>query len=87
MTSQQKELLNGKWIRFKDGKYKKPGGKKRCDNETQNKRHLKLKEWLDYALINNPIHDGDFIKVIYLFYDGYSVEDKEVSLMKLEIYK
>lgn len=72
------------FIRYNPDTYKKPGGRKRCDHESQTKRHHKLKEWIDYALSHNPHDNGNAVEVVHLFFDSYRESDTFSILQKLE---
>lgn len=64
--------------------YKKPGEKKRCENELASKRLSKMKLWLDYALKTNPLDGGATVVTVYLYYDGYTDSVMTTILHKIE---
>lgn len=72
------------FLRYNPDVYKKSSDQKRCEHESRGKRLFKLKEWLDYALVHNPIEFGNAVNVMYLYYDGYQDSDSFQCLQKLE---
>lgn len=72
------------FIRYNPDPYKKPNGKKRCEHESRTKRLNKLKEWLNFAMKNNPYDSDIMVNVIYLYYDGYQDGDGPVPFQYKE---
>ncbi len=72
------------FIRYNPDKYKNKGGHKRVEGESRNKRHLKLMEWINYCKKEPPSTNGDFVRAVYLYYDGWNGVGRQESIQKLE---
>lgn len=72
------------FLRYNPDSYKKPLERRRFDHESTAMRLERLKCWLDYTLQNSPVTFGDFVRVMYLYYDGHHDGEQPQSLVKMD---
>lgn len=72
------------FLRYNPDPYRKPLEQRRLTHESVPIRLERLKCWLDYTLQNSPIVFGDFIRVMYLYYDGHHDGEQPQSLVKMD---
>ena len=77
------ECTNGRpiwFIRYNTDNYRKATGRKRVPGESQNKRHIKLLEWVKYCHKKSPITYGDYIRAVFLYYDGWDGQGISIQI-------
>ena len=71
------------FIRYNPDEYKDSSDKK--GKILKGKREDILLQWVRYAIDLSPENDEDYLRVMYLFYDGFSVSDNNIKI--IDIYK
>ena len=70
------------FIRYNPDNYRNKNGRKRIVGDSHNKRHQTLETWLKYCQKKSPINEGDYIKMVYLYYDDWPGYGEEFTLQE-----
>ena len=68
------------FIRYNPDNYRKSTGHKRVPGDSQSKRHINLLEWVKYCYKTSPIEFNDYIRAVFLYYDGWDGKGTEIQI-------